>query len=63
MKKSVEGALHKTNNYLFPEMPRYCCPAETFYFDFFSFKKIQVKFKTAFENRQAGKSPVKYLSQ
>ena len=46
----------------FPKMPRYCCPVEIFYLNFFSRVEIRLKFRTAFPDRQAGKS-VKCLSQ
>ena len=36
LQKSNKGTIHRTSNYLLllPEMPRYCCLVEIFYFDF-----------------------------
>ena len=35
-RKTIKVLIYKVNNYLdlLPEMPKYCCPVEIFYFDF-----------------------------
>ena len=36
LQESDGGAIHRANNFpdLLPEMQKYCCPLEVFYFDF-----------------------------
>ena len=55
MKKGIGSVTLTISNYfdLLPEMPRYCFPIKTFYFDFQSFKEIRLKFRTFCQDRQA----------
>ena len=58
-KKAMEVLIHRVSNYtnLLLEIPRYCCLLEIFLIE------IILKFRTASQNHQAGKSAVKCLSQ
>ena len=57
------GSMYRASIYLdlLPEIPMYCCPVKISYFG--CYIKIRLKFETACQDRQAGESAVKCLSQ
>ena len=64
--ESDGGVIHRAGNYpgLISEMPRYCCPVETFYCGYQFYRDtMRLKCRTACQDHQAEESAVKCLSQ